>query len=128
MQGYLHTGPSHITVDGTLSNPYVLAAVITAMILIATLSFMAVRARSLKSRLLALSAIAVSCVESKWIYQIIAFGFHSLVIRERIATTFMGSPSGWLAPAAAILGAATGVIVTFRGRRRMDSAKAVHLP
>lgn len=114
----LHEGPSHITADGTIGNPYILAAVVVISAAIVGITFWsAVQPRGVRLIFLVLASLA--CVRSDLLYYWFAFELNGLISGHRTPTTFFGSPSAWVAPASLVAGVvAARLTVRWRNRHR----------
>jgi len=117
-----HEGPLHISVDGTIRNPYVLTAVVIVVLCAMALGYVSLTVRTVGARVLAWIALLLIFFESTWIYHRVAFELHSVVIHQRIATTFFGRPPEMMAPLASLVGFAAAFVRLKNGRGRSSGS------
>lgn len=103
----IHEGPTHITVDGTLANSYVLAAVLIVMLVIALVTIVA---RNSEHRVLVLAIVAIAVIATSIDG---AFIYHGLSSRlawffggVKMSTTYFGVPPRWPPIVAFVVGIA----------------------
>lgn len=111
MSQLLRDGPSHLTVDGAASNPFVLTAVIIVVTILVAGAFVSIRRWKRVGGATVAGAALLICIFSDQVFHRLAFELHWIVTGTRIPTAFIGAPARWFAPVSAAIGllAALGI-------------------
>lgn len=113
MSRLIHEGPAHISVDGTLANPFVLAAVLIVAGFVAIAGFLA-WSRGRRTIWLVIGAASViATMASVRILHHLAFELNWLMGGGRTPTTYFGAPPRWLVPLAYAIGTAIAFFETW---------------
>lgn len=106
MSRFIHEGPTHISVDGTIANPFVLAAVLVVAGFVAIAGFMAWSRGRRTIWLVIGAATVIAIMSSGELLHHLAFELTWLLGGGRTPATYFGVPPRWPVPLAFAIGAA----------------------
>ncbi|HET7436023.1 MAG TPA: hypothetical protein VFN10_15040 [Thermoanaerobaculia bacterium] len=119
----VHTfdAPIHVSVDGSLRNPFVAVAVVVVTLFLGAVTCYAVmRLRQRQYQYASVVvALVLASVGSASLFHWVAFWLQAAVSRRVISTTYFGAPPWWLLPAFLLL---TGVVAVLAGAAKTKYA------